>query len=318
STDKNAVSHSTNKTPQKNEPNSDVNVLKNNLRDAELCIDTLESELEVLKTQYQHHKEHPKEEPVTTPLSDCNLAGLEQTISLLKGEISEAKDIQDLNQTVMIFISECLDANSIEDISLSIYQTLGDLGWFSGLLINLGTRSLEIDPSGLLQAKEKTLIKNMRIDEVDSKDGGKSIRFHYVHISGKLITVDALPSTNEKQYAILNLLQTSDKIIARMRADQAYKKQRKALHESTNEIKKIAHEVDIAIDTLNKRTKANVSSGFGQIQDIARSKGLKASQIASFKNLEQQTLNEISADNSLRLKVKKQFLLALKKLEDIE
>ena len=304
-------------TPQQDK-NTDIKQLKLSLRDAEFCIDTLEKELETLKTNHQHHKEHPKDEPVTEPLSNTHLASLENTISQLKGEISEAHDIHDLNTSIMNFISECLDASSVEDISLSIYQTLGDLGWSSGLFISGGARTLEIDPSGLLKDREKMLIKNMQIDEVDSQNAGKTIRFHYMHISGKLVTVDPQSSTNEKHGAILNLLKTTDKIIGRMKSDQNYKKQRKVIQESSNNIKKIAHEVDQTIDTINKRTKDSVSNGFGQIQDIARSKGLKASQIASFKNLEQQTLNEIAADNSLRLKVKKQFLVILKNLEDGE
>ena len=139
----------------------------------------------------------------------------------------------------MNFISECLDASSIEDISLSIYQTLSDLGWASGLFINGGARTLEIDPSGLLKDREKTLIKNMQIDEVDSKDAGKSIRFHYVNISGKLTTIDPHSATNEKHSAILNLLQTTDKIIGRMKSDQNYKKQRKVIQDSSNNIKKL-------------------------------------------------------------------------------
>ena len=108
----------------------------------------------------------------------------------------------------------------------------------------------------------------------------------------------------------------TDKLLAKIRSNQVIRQQRKRLQDSANTVKKLALDVDKTIDTINKRSRDSVSSSFGQIQDIARSKGLKASQIASFRNLEQQTLDELAADQSLRLKVKKQFLLILKNLED--
>ncbi|WP_053982013.1 hypothetical protein [Marinagarivorans algicola] len=293
----------------------DITSLKNNLRESELCIDTLEGELNNLRQQQQQHKINPKSEPVTTPLTESNLSSLESTISQLKNEISEAKDTQDFHKSIMNFISESLDASSAEDISLSIYQTLEDLGWKAGLIINSGARTMEIDPTGLLKEREKTLIKNMHIGEVNSQKNGLSMEFHYVNIAGKVISEEH-NSNADKNASILNLLQAADKIIGKMKSSQLLKNQKKALQDSANNIKKLAHEVDSTIETLNKRTQASVSSGFGQIQDIARSKGLKASQIASFKNLEQQTLNELAADNTLRLKVKKQFLLVLKSLDD--
>lgn len=310
------------KLPSKNVPATataanqvDITSLKNSLRESELCIDTLEGELNNLREQQQHHKSNPKDEPVTAPLTESNLSSLENTISQLKNEITEAKDTQDFHKSIMNFISESLDASSAEDISLSIYQALEDLGWKAGLMINGGAKTMEIDPAGLLKDREKTLIKNMQIGEVNSQKNGLSMQFHYINIAGKVISEEH-SSNSDKNSSILSLLQAADKIIGKMKSSQLLKNQKKVLQDSANNIKKLAHEVDSTIETLNKRTKASVSSGFGQIQDIARSKGLKASQIASFKNLEQQTLNELAADNTLRLKVKKQFLLVLKSLDD--
>jgi hypothetical protein len=209
-----------------------------------------------------------------------------------------------------------LDANSVEDLSLYVFQTLIDLGWSSALFINGGSRTLEVNPSGLLTEPEKILIKNMQVNEVDSQKSGTEIRFHYLNISGKIVATDSAFAAPDKHNSILQLLKTTDKIIGRIKTEHAHRKQNKAVQDCTNNIKKLAHEIDTTIDTIHRRNIDCVSNSFGQIQDIARSKGFKASQIASFRNLEQQTINELTADSSLRLKVKKQFLLILKTLEN--
>ena len=211
----------------------------------------------------------------------------------------------------MQFFTECLGANSVEDISFLVFQTLDDLGWDAGLFINSGMRTLDIDPKKIIQAREKTLIKNMQVGEVSTQKNNQNMIFHYMNISGKIRLKDPKNTTPQQHAPILNLLQATDKIVNRMKNTQVFKDQRKALQESSNNIKKIAHDVDTSINEVNKRTQETLSNSFGQMQDLARIKGLTASQIASFKNLEQQALNELTADNSLRLTVKKQFLLIL-------
>lgn len=302
---------------QKKDQHDNVNQLKNILRESELCIDTLENELDNLRKHHNHHNDDPKEEPVTAPLTENNLRSLEETISRLKNEVSEAQNNQKFHKAILNFIAESLDANSAEDISLSTFQTLEDLGWKSGLMVNSGLRILEIDPEGLLKERERTLIHNMQIGEVNSQKNNSQVKFHYMNISGKIVAQDHTSNTHaEKHASILSVLQAADKIVEKMKSVHSLKHQKKQLQESTNNIKKLAVEVDSTLEAINKRTQESIRNGFGQIQDIAHSKGLKGSQIASFKNLEQQTLNELSADHSLRLKIKKQFLLVLKTLDD--
>ena len=302
--------------PANKEQDESIKQLKNCLRDAEMCINTLEQELENLKTKQKEHNATPLEDPVTTPLNTSHLSSLENTIESLKQEVQNAKDSQSMHEQAMAFLSDCLEASSIEDISLSMYQSLNDMGWDAALIIKSDSRNMEIDPGGLLNPREKSLIQNMQSDEIDSKRGGEELRFHYTNLWGKLVSNTKDGSPEDRQKNILELLKMTDKLLAKIRSNQVIRQQRKRLQDSANTVKKLALDVDKTIDTINKRSRDSVSSSFGQIQDIARSKGLKASQIASFRNLEQQTLDELAADQSLRLKVKKQFLLILKNLED--
>lgn len=296
----------------------EIEQLKNSLRNSENCINTLEAELHNLQKNYAYHKLHPSSEPVTDPLDENAMRVLESTITYLKNEVNDANEDRKLYASMIDSISDSLDANSIEDISLSIYQTLDDLGWHVGLLIHINNRSIEIDPEKTIKANEKFVIKNMTIGEVESKNDNKIIFFRHQHIAGKLALKDTSEAADNNHKSLLDILKISNKIIRRMENTNAYKNQKKSLQDGSNNIKKLAHDVDTTIHQMNKRTLESIENSFGQMQDIARSKGLTAAQIASFKRLEEQTINEISADNSLRLKVKREFLIILKALEDCE
>lgn len=302
--------------PENKEREESIQQLKNCLRDAELCINTLEQELDNLKRNQIECRSTTLEDPVTDPLNASHLASLENTIDALKNEVQEAKEAQSIHEQTMLFLGDCLDANSIEDISLSLFQTVNEMGWHSALVIKNDNRNMEIDPNGLLNTHAKTLIQNMQSGEINSKRNGEEISFHFPHLWGKLEAQSASDATTERQKSIIELLKITDKMLAKIKSNLVVRLQRKRLQDSANTVKKLAMEVDTTIDTINRRSRDSISTSFGQIQDIARSKGLKASQIASFRNLEQQTLDELAADQSLRLKVKKEFLLILKNLED--
>ena len=296
----------------------EIEHLKSNLRNSENCINTLEGELNNLQKSYAYHKEHPANEPVTDPLSENTIKILESTITHLKNEVNDANEERKLHKSIIHYIADSLDANSIEDISLSIYQTLDDLGWHAGLLVHINNRNMEIDPEKTIKPNEKIAIKNMSLGEIESKDNHKTIIFRHQHIAGKIVLKQATDATENNHTSILDILEISNKIIRRMENTNAYKNQKKNLQESSNTIKKLAHDIDTTINSMNKRTLASIESSFGQMQDIAHSKGLTPGQLASFKRLEEQTINEISADNSIRLKIKKEFLNVLKTLEDCE
>lgn len=298
------------------EQNKSIKQLKNCLRDAELCINTLEREVENLREQHKICEINLSEEPVTAPLDNNHLASLEHTIEQLKQEVQQAKVMHSMHDQSMKFLTDCLGANSVEDISLSIYQSLNDMGWDSALIIKADTRNMEINPDGLLTPREKALIQNMQPDEIDSKRHGEELRFHYNYLYGKLVSNSNDGLLDERQKHVLELLKITDKLLGKIKSNQVLRQQQKRLQDSANSVKRLALDVEKTLETMNKRSRDSVSASFGQIQDIARSKGLKASQIASFRNLEQQTLDELAADQTLRLKVKKQFLLILKNLED--
>ncbi|WP_370979864.1 hypothetical protein [Agaribacterium sp. ZY112] len=292
--------------------NEGLGGLKASLKDAENCISTLEKELLTLRKKLSKQKELSNEEVLAEPLSENSLKTLEQSVSVLEKEVAGHKQAEERSSLMMTYVMECLDAGSIEDVSLSIYQILADLGWKVGLIVKGDGRSLEIDPESCLNNKEKTLIKNMQIDEIDSSHAKNVIKFRHVNIAGKLQeSNDGGADAKE----VLRLIKASDKILEKMKSGQGLKKEKKRVEEGANLVKRLAHEVDTSIEKMCTRTEQELTSSFGQIQDLARAKGLSASQIASFKSLEQQAISVVKAENTERLKVKKKFLGVLNKLE---
>ncbi|WP_096084964.1 hypothetical protein [Agaribacterium haliotis] len=293
-----------------------VSLVKSQLKDAENCIDTLEKELESLRNKYKEQKNQSIEELKKEPLHEQSLKEMEQTIDHLRKETDSHKRSEQLHQSLMNYMLECLDASSVEDVSLSTYQTLNDLGWKVGLIVKGEGRNLDIDPEQHINNREKTLITNMQLDEVDARLEKNVVKFHHVNISGKLSSASGAIDPDSVT-EVLKIIKATDKLLGKMKSEQKIKHYRRQIDESSNSIKKLAHEIDQSMDRMCDRTEQSVSSGFVQVQGLARAKGLSGAHIASFKNLEQQVLEEIQGEKKQKLKMKKKFLLILKALDNI-
>jgi predicted PilT family ATPase len=120
----------------------------------------------------------------------------------------------------------------------------------------------------------------------------------------------------DDQAHILEVMRIANRIINHLATNVKVKTSAKSLDAATNLIKQTSFEMDKMLDDYAKKTKKLVSANFNQLQDMARAKGLGATHIASFNAVEQEALRQLEAENTLRLKLRKQFLALLNHMEN--
>ncbi len=307
--------------PMDNAPkksNADVGILKQSLREAEQCVAMLEDELENLKrantasNALQDSSEGESNQ--AAPLTDNNVNILQATISNLEQEVSKSRQAESLHAILMNFFKESFEAQTMEDVSLFLHQTLDDLGATPSLIIYAPSREIEINAQGKMPDRNKILIKNMQVNEVNPSPKNDKVTFRFFNYGG---WVEAKEGGWDKQKmnVVIDLLRSSDKILSHVKNLQSGRQQRNKMDEMANSVKKMAHEIDKALEDYAKRTQGTVEDTFGQIQDVAKARGLNATQVAGFRQIEQEALDMLASDDSLRLKTKKKFLQLVQSFE---
>lgn len=290
---------------------SEIEKLQRCIQESEVCISMLEQELDELKKDLDTIRHNRDEAGIT--LTETSQLGEE--LNTIKADLEKALDKSQRGDAIIEFVREALQASSVEDISLLIYENIASLNYLPALIVKGADRFIEMAQQSTLSTRDKVLINNMQFNEVNPGRGGQ-LAFRFLNIAGLVRPALGEEIDSDDQTHIVEVVKIADRIIGHLVVNQKVKVSSKALENTVNTIKQTSYELDKMLEDSAKKTKKLVSNNFGQVQDIARAKGLGASHIASFSAIEQETLRQLEAENTVRLKLRKQFLTLLNQLEN--
>jgi Chromosome segregation ATPases len=288
-----------------------VEKLRRCIQESEICIGMLEQELGELKQDLTSIRDSRDE----TSITGAEVGQLDVELNTIKVDLEKALDKNRRSDAILEFVREALNAASVEDISLLVYEHIASLKFESSLVIKAPERMIEMAPQNSLAMRDKVLINAMQINEINPGRDGQ-LAFRFLNIAGLVRPESGEEIDSEDQSYLLELAKIADRIIGQLALNQRAKSSFKVLDNAVNTIKQTSYELDQILDESAKKTKKLISNNFGEVQDIARTTGLGASHIASFNALEQETLKQLEAENTIRLKLRKQFLALLNQLEN--
>lgn len=288
-----------------------VEKLRRCIQESEICIGMLEQELGDLKQDLASIRDSRDE----TSITSAEVGQLDAELNTIKLDLEKALDKNRRGATILEFVQEALNAASVEDISLLVHEHIASLKCESSLIIKAPERMIEMAPQNSLAMRDKVLINAMQINEINPGRDGQ-LAFRFLNIAGLVRPESGEEIDSEDQSYLLELAKIADRIIGQLALNQRAKSSFKVLDNAVNTIKQTSYELDQLLDESAKKTKKLISNNFGEVQDIARTTGLGASHIASFNALEQETLKQLEAENTIRLKLRKQFLALLNQLEN--
>lgn len=290
----------------------EVELLRRNLNESEQCIVLLEGELEILKktrSDASSNKNVVTEEAVSH---------LNNTVDSLKKELMAYESAWREKDLLFGFIQECVDANTAEDISLSIYQCLNDMGFDAELLVYTPARTMEVNETGALRAKDKMLINNMQVNESNLSDYGKRIFFRLSNIGGAVCRKNNKAISTKESSNLMEFFSLTQKMLSKVNSSVANLQQKRTLDSLANSVKYIAKEVDDALEEVLRNADSVVRDGFGQVQDVARSAGMPAGQIANIRLLEKSMGDELKSNARTKLRLRKSMLSLLQQIEKLD
>lgn len=289
----------------------EIDQLKQCIQESEVCIEMLEKELELLKWDLDQLR-HPEE--TEGGISGAETEHLSQELDQVKSELDQVVNRSNQQEQLLNFVSEALNAKSLEDISLLIYEAIVSLNFTPSLIIKLPNKNVDVTGHGTMATRDKVMIDNMRIDEVNPNANG-DLALRFLHIGGILRPGEWHDNAADDHEYLVQLIKMADRLIHNIIQTQKSKTTNRVIHDCVNNLKQTSYDLDKLLENQCVRTKSMISTTIGQIQDIARSKGMGASNIASFRAIEQETLQQLDADKSVRLRVRKKFLALVNDME---
>lgn len=292
-------------TPQERTDYSEqLTQLQRNLTQAETCIEMLEQELTQLRERFNKVK-HLEESTASETLK--------AQLDAITAEIQPAATEASQQKNELEFIQEAIAADSLEDLSLLIYQYYLDQHCSPVLLISHKNRRLEMCASGSLNAKQKNSLAGLRANESTFDRSSGQLHFHYQYISGIL---NLPPNATSAQENALKIARIADRVIDKIMANHANRQLKKQIEAGSNIAKQLAREIENAYDQQINSCKTVVYDTFKNIQNLLQSKNATPTQIASVKQAEQDIVEELMANNSYRIKLRREFINLVKKIED--
>lgn len=289
---------------------TEMEKLKRCIQESEICISMLEQELDELKEDLSQLR-------VKGPGGDISAAeseALSDEVRQLKSEIEESHNQISAFEQLNRFIGQALSASSVEDVALLLYETIVSLNYAPQLLIKSPERILELTGQGSMSVRDKVVINNMQVGEVNPGAKGQ-LNFRFMQLAGMVNPPPAIDIDDKDQRLILKILKISDKIITLLLHVHKGRQHAKLRDETVNSIKHVSYDLDKLIEENSKSLKKVVARNFQQISDMARVRGMTATQVAAIHSIEQETLKQIETASSLRLKARKDFLKLIQSVE---
>lgn len=295
------------------DPEQEANIaaLRRSITESEICIEMLEQELETLKSDLEQLRNTSKDPHIT----EAETNELADELKAVRNELDQVLSRTGRQERLMAFLDEALAANSVEDVSLLIYEAVTSLNGDPNLIIKTLERPIEISSRGSLSTRDKAVISSMQLNEVNP-DGQGQVTLKFLNIAGIIRPEEGPEAQEMDQHGIVQLLKTADRIVHQLIQGQKSKRTHRTLTTCANNIKQTSYELDKMLEGHAARTKVLITNSVGQIQDLARSKGLSAGHIAAYQAVEQEALRQLEADNTIRLKLRKKFLGLLNDIEN--
>jgi hypothetical protein len=297
-------------TTETSDHKAEIEKLQRCIQESEVCIGMLEQELEDLRSGLDTIRH--QRDGAGISLAEADQLGKE--LNTIKVDLEKAVDKNRRGDAIIEFVREALNAFSLEDISLLIYENITSLGYQSCLIVKAPERLIEMAQQNSVSTKDKLLLNNMQINEINPGRGGQ-LTFRFLNIAGLVRPAAEDDIDSEDQAYILDILKIADRIIGHLAATQKAKSSFKTVDNVVSGLKQTSYELDQLLEDSAKKTKKLVSSNFTQLQDTAKAKGLGASHIAEFAAIQQETLRQLEAESSVRVKLRQQFLALLNQLE---
>mgnify|MGYP003652111274 CR=1 FL=1 len=291
---------------------SKIESLLANVRESEMCIQTLEEQIDELNNQLNIGNAS------ADAVNEDDFDALNHELTRIKTELDEVSQENERNEEQLLFISEALEASSLEDLAAMLYQQLIDYHCEPSIEIHYQGKIVNISVTGKMEKQDRLVVKSMNINETNIDSSGRSIKFHMPHIFGIVRSSKDTAKFQARQKRILSILKATNLLIEKTGSMQLYKKHRKTLDMCQNTVKKVAYEVDKGFELHHNRTKDVITGSVGQLQDIARSAGLEQTKVDAFEDIQSEALKELEADATTRLKTRKQFLTLIQQLSDAE
>jgi len=291
-----------------------ISKLKQNMKESETCIVTLESEIEQLREKLSARKSSGVES--TAPLQDDAAADLNRELNEVNDDINSSEKKRKADKLLLDFLHYLLDANSLEDASLLLYQTLADCSCKANIIVNAGNKKIELSPNGTVNNRDKMVLSSMQPGEVNISPKKTRIMFNYRNVAGLLEPDGDGVEYSELQAVILSVIKVFNKSAEKIGAYQKGKSSQKETQIQINNIKKVALEVDKNMKDLMQRSKQSLEIGAVQYQDIARSQGMNDDALSAFDQITEQLKQSLAADEVIRVQVRKQFMKIVGMMEN--
>lgn len=294
-----------------------IELLTNNLRDAEYCISVLEDEMEMLKQKAEKvSKEFSQAGDVGVhSINAAEAENLQKTVEGLRKEVEQKGSELELMKTIASFSMDVFQGKTFEDLSLLLYQTLSELKVNVVLKIYAPARTFDICTSGKIPKRLSTVIDNLQVNE--SNANSNSVFFKFSYIGGAVQSVNNEVLVSEQVSYILMINQIANSMFDVINLLNKSRTRHQKIESCENQIKRASSEIDGAFDKIYGQAVAAMEDSFRQIREISRSAGLSATQVARFNSIENAAVADIKSEGTVRLKLKKAFLEALRELESM-
>lgn len=240
---------------------------------------------------------------------------LNSTIEHLNKDIFQLKEINELWRMECDFVRELLSVESLEDLALFLVQYFCDRQCDPFLSIKSRGRAIEISSIGALSLKDKTLINNMALNYVSRDDDLSQLQFHFRYIGGILRFLPGVIDNDFDFESLLAAAKAADKFVEKISSNQQARNLKKQLNLGLNDTKQLAQIVDSSYEQLVQAHRQSVAAHMAKTQDQLRSQKTPPSILTRLGQTETEILNELSVSNSVRVKIRKEFLALVKKLD---
>ncbi|HMW70305.1 MAG TPA: hypothetical protein PKD17_00705 [Cellvibrionaceae bacterium] len=240
---------------------------------------------------------------------------LMQCIEKLKKEVTEAKEAYTSKNVEFDFISELIAVGSLEDLALLVFQYFCDQKCDPFLLISHKGRNIEMSATGALSVKDKTIINAMMPNDASKDDERFQLQFRYHNFGGILRFLPGSTENYDSCEALLKMAKITDAFIEKISSGQNMRGLKKQLEQCSNDVKQLAQTVDIGFEQICQAHRQLISNHITRGQNLLRVKSATAAQIACLKQMETDMLEDMAPNGSVRIKMRKEFLALVKKIE---
>lgn len=298
------------------ETQSLIDQLKATIAESEMCIQVLEQEMTQMKSQL----DTMEEEKVAPPpdVSEKDIEMLNNRLDSLNKELTEKVSAANANEIINNYVKEAITASTIEDISLLIFDCIQQTGGDPHIAIQCKGKDVIVSQSGKIANREKILIDNMQLNEINESNNHSSISFRFSNIRGTIKALEDGELFKINRKSIIEIARISNDIIGKILAVQQAKENTKKIEDCKNTVRKAAADLDKLYNSNSDKTKDIISSSLGQVEDIARTFGIPDNKIQTIKSIEEDAIATVNADKVLQLSARKQFVSIISDLDRLK